>query len=57
MSKIDELAALVQQMRTAQNDYFRERSPQYLSRSKELERRVDKTVAEVLNKQGNLFDD
>lgn len=48
-------AALIRQMRQAQNDYFRERSPQLLSRAKELERRVDDVTAEVLDKQGTLF--
>jgi arsenate reductase-like glutaredoxin family protein len=52
---LDELAALVRQMRQAQNEYFRERSPQYLNLSKELERRVDRAVADILDKQGTLF--
>ena len=50
-----DLAELVRQMRTAQKTYFRERSPQCLSVSKELERRVDKAVSDVLEKQGRLF--
>lgn len=50
-----ELAELVRQMREAQRLYFRERSPQALSVAKELERRVDRAVDEVLNEQPKLF--
>ncbi len=53
--KLDELALLVRQMRDAQRTYFRERSPQALSTSKELERRIDRVVADVLDKQPKLF--
>ena len=53
--KLDELAQLVLQMRNAQRTYFRERSPQALSVSKELERRIDRVVADVLDKQPKLF--
>lgn len=52
---ITELATLVRQMRDAQRTYFRERSPQALNASKELERRVDRAVADVLDKQPKLF--
>lgn len=52
---ITELATLVRQMRDAQRTYFRERSPQALNTSKELERRVDRAVADVLDKQQKLF--
>lgn len=54
--KVHELAELVRQMRDAQKSYFRERSPQWLSQSKELERRVDRAVSDVLDRQGTLFD-
>lgn len=54
-SRLDELATLVRQMRDAQKTYFRERSPQALNYSKELERRVDKAVSDVLDKQVELF--
>lgn len=53
--KIDDLAKLVREMREAQRSYFTERSPQWLSKAKELERRVDRAVADVLDKQGKLF--
>lgn len=53
---IDDLAQLVRDMRQAQCTYFRDRSPQALSRSKELERRVDRAVSEVLDKQPKLFE-
>ena len=53
--KIDELARLVRQMRDAQRTYFRERSPQSLSFAKELERRIDRAVSDVLDKQAKLF--
>lgn len=52
---ITELAELVRQMRDAQRTYFRERSPQALSVSKELERCVDRAVDDVLDKQPKLF--
>ena len=38
---VDEFKNLVRQMREAQKKYFRTRDPAVLSRSKELERRVD----------------
>jgi hypothetical protein len=44
-------------MRDAQKSFFRDRSQQWLSKSKELERRVDKEVADILESQGKLFDD
>jgi phosphate uptake regulator len=53
--KIKELAQLVKQMREAQRQYFKERSPQWLSTAKELERRVDKEVMQILDSQKELF--
>ena len=53
---LDELARLVRQMRDAQRAYFRERSPQALSVSKELERRIDRAVANILDTQPRLFE-
>ena len=53
--KLDELAELVRQMRDAQSNYFRERSPQWLSTARELERRVDRAVVDILDSQKKLF--
>ncbi len=53
--KTDELIALVEEMRTEQKAYFRTREPIHLSHSKELERRVDRAIAEFKDKQGKLF--
>jgi len=53
--KIEEFAELVRQMRDAQKSYFKERSPQWLSTAKELERRVDSAVKNVLDAQKKLF--
>jgi len=53
--KTEDLAVLVREMRDAQKAYFKERSPQQLSVSKELERRVDKVVADILDKQTKMF--
>ena len=61
--KLDEFVALVKQMREMQKTYFRMRRQQdsrqdelsdVLSRSKELERRVDKAVDDITSRQGNL---
>ena len=54
-NKATELATLVKQMRESQKAYFRERSPQWLSTAKELERRVDKMLADILDDQQQLF--
>ncbi|MEO1527711.1 MAG: hypothetical protein AAFX06_19955 [Planctomycetota bacterium] len=53
----DDFIALVHQMRTAQKEYFRTRDGSVLSRSKELERRVDQAVAELQDRQPSLFDE
>ena len=61
--KLKELAELVKQMRDAQNTYFKEKSrrwstevdPQWLSTAKELERRVDSAVKNILDGQKKLF--
>lgn len=50
-----ELAALVADMRNAQKEYFRTRSPAALDNSKSLERQVDKACKDVLAQPG-LFD-
>ena len=50
-----QLAELVKQMREAQKTFFRERSQQWLSLSKELERRVDAEITRILDSQKELF--
>ena len=55
MSALTNLAELVKEMRNAQKCYFRERSPQWLSTAKELERRVDAEVKKLLDSQKELF--
>lgn len=42
----DEFRAIVRSMRDAQRDYFRTRDHKYLTQSKELERLVDRELAE-----------
>ncbi len=49
-----EFMALVQQMRHAQKEYFRTRSPSVLEESKRLEKRVDEALREA-NEQPTLF--
>lgn len=49
-----ELAKLVNEMRQAQAEYFRTRSPAALERSKALEKRVDAAVRDILE-QPTLF--
>jgi len=43
----DRIIDRVKQMRAAQKAYFRERSPQYLNQRKQLERQVDKLIADL----------
>jgi hypothetical protein len=50
-----ELAELAKRMRDKQKEYFRTRSTAVLEESKELERRFDAAVSEVLDPQ--LFAD
>lgn len=50
-----EFYKLVEEMRLAQIDYFRTRDKDCLSRSKSLERKVDKQIEEFKKKQGSLF--
>jgi hypothetical protein len=49
-----ELAALVNEMRQAQREYFRTRSPAAMDRARQLETRVDRAVREILD-QPSLF--
>ena len=44
----EEFKALVAEMREAQRSYFRERTPQCLSKSRELERVVDRVLRDEL---------
>lgn len=53
-----EFLELVVQMRTAQKDFFMNHSQQALTRSKQLEKRVDAAALELVNaqpQQGGLF--
>jgi hypothetical protein len=50
------LATLVREMRDKQKEYFRHRSPLTLSVCKELERRVDAELCNILDSQPSLFD-
>lgn len=53
-----ELARLVKRCREHQRRYFRERTPQLLAECRDLERRVDRAVAEVLDPPAaDLFTD
>lgn len=45
MMDYEQLKALVKEMRSAQKEYFRDRSHDALQRSKALERRVDEEIA------------
>lgn len=52
---LEKFAEEVRQMRYQQRRYFAYRRPEVLERSKELERRVDRIVEEILNNQPQLF--
>lgn len=52
---LDELAKLVKEMREKQREYFRTRNASILRESKDLERRVDRAVEEISDKQERLF--
>lgn len=57
-----EFLKLVRDMRTAQKDYFDQRTQSTLYRAKELERRVDREVLQMIGdqvamEQGALFPD
>lgn len=53
---LPEFVALVRSMREAQRDYFKTRSGEALSRSKELERKVDAALrAAAEAEKPNLF--
>lgn len=53
---VEGLAKLVREMRKKQKEYFRYRHATVLQESKDLERRVDIAVEEVLDRQEKLFD-
>lgn len=50
-----EFVELVREMRAAQKEYFKTRSKDVLSRSKELERKVDAELQSINNTQQKLF--
>jgi len=54
---INEYAKLVNEMRTAQKDFFRTRSGTALEQSKRLERQVDEATRNIFDsRQGRLFE-
>lgn len=53
--KLADFAYLVAAMREAQRDYFETRDRESLSRSKELERRVDQECQRIKSDQKELF--
>lgn len=55
MDKI-ELATLVREVRDLQKRFFRQHDGTVLERCKELEKRLDAAVDEILTKQPRLFD-
>jgi hypothetical protein len=55
MTDLKAFARLVNEMRQAQKEYFRTRSPAALERSKQLEKRVDEATADVF-RQPTFFD-
>ena len=56
MQTLEGFAKLVQQMRTAQREYFRTRSASSLTTSKRLEATVDKSLQEIQGQRQLLFD-
>lgn len=53
----EELARLVASMRAKQSEYFRDRNPSLLNVCRDLERRVDRAIDEILNPpQPGLFE-
>ncbi len=54
---IQELARLVHDMRNAQQTFFRDRSRQAIDRAKQLEKQVDRAIADILSQQPRLFGD
>lgn len=44
---LNDLVGLVREMRTAQKQYFATRSKEALTRSKNLEKRVDKAISDL----------
>jgi hypothetical protein len=49
MENIKDLAKLVKETRDAQKEYFKSRSLDCLNKSKALEKKLDETVAEIIN--------
>lgn len=54
--QLRQLRDLVIRMRDAQRRYFTSRNLAALEESKGLERRVDRMVAELIDRQGQLFE-
>lgn len=54
MTDLIQFAGLVKNMRDAQKQYFRMRTPNYLERSKALEKEVDSQAEKILTKQSTM---
>lgn len=52
---LEDFIDCVSAMRNAQRQYFKTRRPEWLSKSKDLERQVDGIIARAKNPQGDLF--
>jgi len=52
---VEDLAELVQRMRTAQREYFRTKSSEALRAAKRLEAQVDRALRDVHSRQPSLF--
>lgn len=55
MTDLKQFAALAAEMRHAQKEYFRTRSPAALESSKRLEKAVDRALLEISQPQQGLF--
>lgn len=55
LARRDRFVSTVSEMRNAQKEYFKTRSPDWLNRSKSLEREVDKMIHDLNDPQGDLF--
>ena len=52
---MDEFVKTVQEMRNAQKEYFKTRDKAILAKSKELERKVDNMLSNLVPNMPNLF--
>ena len=52
---LENFVECVAAMRNAQRQYFKTRSSDWLEKSKELERNIDRMIADFRDPQGDLF--